>query len=283
MNAARIAELVGAQVRALRPVGGGDVCAAYRVELADRVVFAKTHPHPPAGLFAAEARGLRWLHAAGGAPVPDVVAGDDTMLVLEWVEQGAATAQAAERLGRELAATHAAGAPAFGGDADGFIGTLPLPNAPGGDWPGFYATRRIEPYLRRAADRGAIDGADLAAVEQVMARLASLAGAPEPPARIHGDLWSGNVVWGADGRAWLVDPAAHGGPRESDLAMLALFGAPHLDRIIGAYDDTSALSAGWQRRVPLHQLHPLLVHAVLFGGGYGARAGRAARAALGAG
>ena len=97
----------------------------------------------------------------------------------------------------------------------------------------------------------------------------------EPPARLHGDLWSGNVLWTADA-AVLIDPAAHGGHREADLAMLALFGAPHLERVLAAYAEAAPLADGWRDRVLLHQVHPLLLHAVLFGGGYGAQAVRAA-------
>ena len=130
---------------------------------------------------------------------------------------------------------------------------------------------RVLPYLREAADRQAIAAGDSQTIETAVARIDDLGGPAEPPARIHGDLWSGNVHWAADGRAWLVDPAAHGGHRETDLAMLALFGAPHLDRILAAYDEADPLADGWQHRVALHQLHPLLVHAVLFGGGYGRR------------
>ena len=106
-------------------------------------------------------------------------------------------------------------------------------------------------------------------------------GGDEPPARIHGDLWPGNVLWGADDRAWLVDPAAHGGHRETDLAQLALFGgAPHLDRVLAAYRESWPLADGWRERVPLHQLHLLLVHTALFGGGYRDAVTRAARTAL---
>lgn len=106
-----------------------------------------------------------------------------------------------------------------------------------------------------------------------------MAGPAQPPAVIHGDLWSGNVLFAADGRARVVDPAAQGGHPEADLAMLELFGCPHLERVLAAYEEVRPLP-GRQERVPLHQLHPLLVHAVLFGAGYGAAAGRAAREAL---
>ena len=116
-------------------------------------------------------------------------------------------------------------------------------------------------------------------IERVCERLPELAGPAEPPARLHGDLWSGNVLWSSDG-AWLIDPAAHGGHRETDLAMLALFGCPHLDTVLAAYDEAAPLAAGWRDRVPLHQLFPLLVHVVLFGRGYAGQAVAAARTAL---
>ncbi len=111
-------------------------------------------------------------------------------------------------------------------------------------------------------------------------RIGELAGPAEQPARLHGDLWSGNVLWGGDGHVWLIDPAAHGGHRETDLAMLHLFGCAHLDRIVAAYDEAAPLAEGWRARIPLHQLFPLLVHTVLFGGGYGAQAVASARAVL---
>ena len=128
---------------------------------------------------------------------------------------------------------------------------------------------------------GALRPEDGRLVEAVMDRIDSLAGPAEPPSRIHGDCWAGNVLWSGD-RGWLIDPAAHGGHRETDLAMLALFGAPHLDRILAGYNDTAPLAAGWRSRVPLHQLHPLLVHACLFGASYAEEVRAAARAVLSA-
>ena len=155
---------------------------------------------------------------------------------------------------------------------------------PTGDpaWADWYAADRLLPYLRQARDAGDLTGAEARAVERVCDRLPELAGPAEPPARLHGDLWSGNVLWSGDG-AWLIDPAAHGGHRETDLAMLALFGCPHLATILDAYDEAAPLADGWRDRVPLHQLFPLLVHVVLFGRGYADQAAAAARAALRAG
>jgi fructosamine-3-kinase len=144
------------------------------------------------------------------------------------------------------------------------------------DWPGFYAERRLRPLAAQARDRGALSADAARLIERVCERMPELAGPPEPPARLHGDLWSGNVHWGADGRPWLIDPAAYGGHREVDLAMLHLFGAPGA-AFLPAYEEVAPLADGHAERVELYQLLPLLVHAVLFGGGYGASAERAAR------
>ena len=251
-----------------------------------------------AAAFAAEASSLRWLAEAGAVPVPEVLAVTEAALVISMIPPGHATPLAAFRFGTELARLHAAGSEDFGAPWRGFIASLPLDNtpAPPGQpaigvgaagrtqlprWPQWYANRRLLPYLRRALDSGALRPADGRLMEVVMDRIDSLAGPAEPPSRIHGDCWAGNVLWSGD-RGWLIDPAAHGGHRETDLAMLALFGAPHLDRILAGYNDTTPLAAGWRSRVPLHQLHPLLVHACLFGASYAEEVRSAARAALSA-
>jgi len=290
--AQRLARLAGTGVSELRPTGSQHQARHYRATLADgRAVFVKAATGAGQGAaLSAEARGLGWLGGAGAVPVPGVVGWDDSLLVISWVPPGAADAAAAGRFGRELARMHAAGADRFGAPWPGFIASLPLPNdgpaagdatAGAGAWPEWYAGRRLLPYLRRAADAGALGPQHVRPVEAVLARITGLAGPAEPPGRIHGDCWSGNVLW-SGGRGWLIDPAAHGGHRETDLAMLALFGAPFLDRILASYDEAAPLAAGWRARVPLHQLHPLLVHACLFGAGYAAPVAEAARAALAA-
>lgn len=279
----RVAALLGEPVTELGPVGGGSICRAERLRRrSGGTVFAKSLADAPPGFFAAEAAGLRLLGGTGTVAVPEVLAADDDTLVLEWVEPGPATPAAAERLGRELAALHRVPAPGYGTAHPAYIGSLPLPlPSPGspGDWPSFHAGRRLLPFLRQAADDGAVTPADVRAVERVCELLPRIGGPPQPPAVIHGDLWSGNVLYAADGRARVVDPAAQGGHPEADLAMLELFGCPHLERVLAAYEEVRPLP-GRRERVPLHQLHPLLVHAVLFGAGYGAAAGRAAREAL---
>ncbi|MCX4387690.1 fructosamine kinase family protein [Micromonospora peucetia] len=269
------------------PVSGGDICAASRLTLDDgHSVFTKTWPETagrpvPEGFFAAEAAGLRWLREAGTVAVPEVVVALPELLALEWVDPGEPTPEAAERFGRELAGLHRAGALAFGAGWAGFIGALPADNtAHHGPWSGWFARTRLAPYLRMSVDDGALTGAEAGLVEEVVERIGEFGG-DEPPARIHGDLWPGNLLWGADNRVWLVDPAAHGGHRETDLAQLALFGgAPHLDRILAAYAQEWPLADGWRERVPLHQLHLMLVHTALFGGAYRDAVGRLARSAL---
>ncbi|MFF9555091.1 fructosamine kinase family protein [Streptomyces albus] len=294
--AARTAELLGRPLRAASPVGGGSICDAYRVVLGDApgesggdgAVFAKALDAAPADFFAAEAAGLARLRATGTVPVPEVYAAERDVLVLEWLEPGAPDRTAAERFGRLLAALHESPAPSWGTPGEPcYLGPLPLtsPREPVADpaaWPRFHAEHRLLPLLRAAVDSGHLAPRDARDVERLCDRLGDeeVSGPPQPPAVIHGDLWSGNVHWTADGRAVLIDPAAQGGHPETDLAMLQLFGCPELPRILAAYEEVRPLP-GRQARVPLHQLQHLLVHAVLFGGGYGASSGAAARAALG--
>ena len=287
--AGRLERLTGAAVRELRAAGSQFRWNYYQAVLADgRAVFAKVAAAGLGGVFEAEARGLRWLAEAGAVGVPEVLGWDDATLAVSQVPPGRASAATAERFGRELARLHRAGAPRFGAPWRGFIASLSLPNDhsvaasdPGTvtTWPDWYRARRILPYLRLAVDAGTLTGTDARLVVSAAARAADVAGPEEPPSRIHGDCWSGNVLWsGASG--WLIDPAAHGGHRETDLAMLALFGAPYLDRILGAYADEAPLAPGWRQRVPLHQLHPLLVHVCLFGAAYREETLAAARAVL---
>lgn len=258
--------------REVRRVGGGDINEAYRVRLADgSEAFVKTRADAVAGEYAAEAAGLVWLAQPGALRTPRVLAVDDSYLALEWVEPGSLSTAGAEELGRGLAATHIAGAGRFGDPAGHGHGTrfgsLCLPNEPTDDWPSFYAERRLRPLARLARERAALSRGGLAQLERVCERIGELCGPAEPPARLHGDLWAGNVLAGADGRPWLIDPSAYGGAREVDLAMLRLFGSPS-SALFGAYGEVAPLAEGWEERVGLYQLMPLLVHALLFGGAY---------------
>ncbi|HZZ96813.1 MAG TPA: fructosamine kinase family protein [Jatrophihabitantaceae bacterium] len=210
--------------------------------------FVKRDPAP------LEAAGLRWL-AEAGARVPSIIVDEPDRLVLQRIEPGRLTTAGEEELGRMLATMHSAGTPHFGSlPAVGrfFIGRCELPSPEGDDWNSYYLEHRLAPLAGRV-------GIDVSRV-RVEAPV-------EPPARLHGDLWSGNVLADSSGRPWLIDPAAYGGHREMDLAMLDLFGSIPA-RTADAYYEVAPLADGWRERIALWQLFPLLVHAVLFGGGY---------------
>jgi fructosamine-3-kinase len=282
----------GASVTGGAPTSGGSINEAWAVQLdGGRRAFVKTRADAAPGEYATEAAGLRWLAEPGAVALPRVLAvgddGDTRFLALEWIDEGRLDRDGEEALGRGLATMHASGAPAFGTPPPGApsggralaplrIGELELPNDPAADWPSFYARRRLEPLVALCRRRGTLSASGADAVERVCERIGDLAGPPEPAARLHGDLWGGNVLAGADGRARLIDPAAYGGHREVDLAMLRLFGAPS-ERVFAAYAEVAPLADGHADRVALYQLFPLLVHAALFGGHYGASAERAAR------
>jgi fructosamine-3-kinase len=244
--------------------------------------FTKRSPVTPRS-YPAEAAGLAWLGAAGAdaAAVVEVVEVSEHHITVRRLEPVRPTGAAMEAFGWALAATHAAGADAFGAPPDGwhedgFIGTQPLSLRPRETWGEFYAEQRLLPYAEHASRLGTLEFDDRQAVEKVCEHLRSGKfddGAP--PARIHGDLWAGNLVWTATG-AVLIDPAAHGGHGLTDLAMLALFGVPGLVAVLSAYAEAASLPDGWRDLIGLHQLHPLLVHAVTHGPRYGEEAGRIA-------
>jgi fructosamine-3-kinase len=239
--------------------------------------FVKEDDRAPPDFFEAEARSLRWLAETQTVLVPRVLSVDRTSIAVAAIEPGTPTEMGAERFGRQLAHLHLHEAGAFGAQWPGFIGPLPLENGTAMSWATFYVNYRVLPFLGQARDAGFIDRAGSEAIEAALTDLDQLPGATETARRIHGDLWSGNLVWDTDDHVWVIDPAAHGGHRETDLAMLALFGAPHLARIVTSYCEEAPLAPDWQARIGLHQLHPLLVHAVLFGSSYANQAVEVAR------
>ncbi|OBK13664.1 fructosamine kinase family protein [Mycobacterium asiaticum] len=252
--------------------------------------FVKRNPGAPAGFFECEAAGLRWLaDVDGGVPCAQVIAVDETSLTLRRLDSVSPDREAARVFGGQLALTHDAGAPSFGSGPDGWQGEgffgplsqpLPMSLRPHRQWGQFYAEERLAPMTERAGPL--LDASDRRIIDGVMARCrAGDYDDDDHPARLHGDLWSGNVMWTPDG-AVLIDPAAHGGHRETDLAMLALFGIPHQEDIVAGYEAVHPLKPGWRARVGLHQLFPLLAHVVLFGSGYAGQTRVAARAALSA-
>ena len=275
--AAAVAEALDTEVVGASPLGGGDINAAWRLETASGPAFCKAHATAGVEAFVAEAAGLRWLAEPTAVRIPDVLAVGAVpgsrwaYLVLEHIAPGPPAPDHDERLGRGLAEVHDAGAPVFGLDRPGTLGSLRLDNDPLPDWPSFFVERRLAPLVRLAVERGELPTEAIGLADRVADRLGELAGPTEPPARLHGDLWAGNAIVDEVGHPVLIDPAAHGGHREVDLAMMALFGG-FGPRVVDAYQEMHPLAEGWRERLDLWQLHPLLVHAVLFGGAYGATA-----------
>ena len=244
--------------------------------------FRKQKPHAHPDFFAAEAAGLRWL-AAAGAPVVRVLDVGPSHIELEHLDTARPTAAAARAFGAALARTHDVGVdgagfgcPPAGFTGQIFIGSRAMSSGHHDRWGEFYVADRLLPFVRIAVDAGNVSPAQLTDIERACERVADgTFDDGDPPARIHGDRWNGNVLWTSRGVV-LIDPAAHGGHRETDLAMLELFGCPLLDEVVSGYTETHPLRAGWQDRVGLHQLHPLAVHAAGYGAGYGRALHRAA-------
>jgi protein-ribulosamine 3-kinase len=281
---------LGSSMRTYARAHGGDINDAYDVTLADgRLVFVKSHDEADPRMFACEARGLEWLREADAIRIPRVLAhGEDDVafLVLERIAPAARAGDYDERLGRELAALHRT-APAvtpastpqsldgrFGFPESNFIGSLTQDNTFAAGWPEFYVTRRLEPQVRAAIDRHIAPASWQRGFARLFAMMDELTGPPESPSRLHGDLWSGNVMVDDAGAPCLIDPAVYAGHREVDLAMLRLFGGLGA-RTLAAYHEAAPLAEEHASRVALYQLYPLLVHVNLFGGSYVASVERA--------
>ena len=273
---------LGSAVRAMTAAGGGDINQTFALQLHDgRRLFVKTHPRPPAGMYSCEARGLQWLAEAKALRVPEVVfvseadALGPACLVLEQIAPNRRNSDFDEQLGRGLAALHRHGAGGFGLDHPNFIALLEQDNTPAASWARFYAERRIGAQSELAQRQGRIGHTLARKLEALCAKLEQRVGPSEPPARLHGDLWGGNLLCDDQGGPCLIDPAVYGGHREIDLAMMRLFGG-FSERAFAAYAEAFPLAPGHRERIELYQLYPLLVHVNLFGGHYAAQVDRIA-------
>ncbi len=265
---------LGSALKRTRRLAGGDINDAFEVELMSGVrVFLKTNSSAPASMFPAEAHGLEWLRSAHALRIPEVLAvsngyeREPCFLVLEFLEPGRRRSDFDAQLGRGLAQLHRCGASRFGLDRDNFIGSLPQRNSANDSWAEFFWSERLEPQLSRAVAAGQATSRLRAGFERLEGKLKQLVGPDEPIARLHGDLWGGNLHVDEQGTACLIDPAAYGGHREVDLAMMRLFGGFN-EGVFRAYHEAWPLSPGSAERIALYQLYPLMVHVNLFGGGY---------------
>jgi fructosamine-3-kinase len=268
--AAAIARELGGAIESCTPVAGGDSFASVRVQIRGRAAFVKLGDMGASHSFAAEADGLEWLREADAVRVPEVLAIGEpptAFLALAWIDTGERGRDHDALLGRGLAALHRHGAPSFGHTRDNVCGRVPQDNGERPDWPSFYGEQRLRPLLERTRAQGVLDRSTAAALAGLIDRLPELCGPPEPPARLHGDLWAGNAICDRAGQPVLVDPAVYGGHREVDLAMMRLFGG-FSPRSFDAYAEAFPLAPGAGERVALYQLYPLLVHVAMFGHGY---------------
>lgn len=249
-------------------VNGGDINQAQKLVFeSGKIAFLKWNEDAPADMFEAEAKGLDLLRSAEtDLSVPKGLAISEDYLILEWIEEGGGKPDSSYEFGIELAKLHSKTHESFGLDHDNYIGKLKQSNNEHSNWPDFFALERIEPQVKMGIESGKLTRSVLREVEQLYKKLGSIF-PQEQPALLHGDLWSGNFMFTKSGEASIYDPAVYFGHREMDLAMTRLFGGFSADFYKG-YNEQFPLEAGFNERVSLYNLYPILVHANLFGGSY---------------
>ncbi len=260
----------------VRPVAGGDINQAARVQLGEDTYFLKWNPATPPGMFEAEARGLRLLASAEVLRVPEVILQGD-FLLLEYIPTARPrdTRRFNQRLGEGLASLHRVTQAQHGLDHDNFIGSLPQPNTLTAEWPTFYRDQRIRYQMDIAAERGRLPTARRALLDALCDRLPVIL-PTAPPSLLHGDLWGGNYMATEDDTPVIYDPAVYYGHREVEMAFTELFGG-FSPEFYAAYNAVWPLDADYPGRKALYQLYPLMVHMNLFGGGYAGQVERVAR------
>lgn len=258
-------------IRAVTPLGGGCINQAYRLDTSAGGFFIKyNRADAYKGMFASEAEGLNQLSEAGSIHVPEVLssgeAGSYTFLMLQLIRQGKMGSDFWENFGTALANLHTHTHEQSGWKMDNYIGALPQSNRPHRDWNEFFILERLEPMVRQALDNQEISPALARKFDSLYRKLDEII-PNEPPALLHGDLWSGNFLVDETGNPCLIDPAVYFGHREVDLAMTRLFGG-FTEAFYSAYHAAFPLEKGWEKRTDIFNLYPLLVHVNLFGGGY---------------
>lgn len=222
------------------------------------------------GMFSAEAKGLELLRNTGCIRIPQVIhqgtSGKYSFLLLEFIEEGRQTTNFWEHFGKNLAKLHKTSHTQFGLDHDNYIGSLPQQNHVHADWYTFLAEQRLLPLLKMSVDSGLLNSGDIKSFDRFMGNLSNLIPA-ETPSLLHGDLWSGNFITNPLGEACLIDPAVYFGHREMDIAMTKLFGG-FSPEFYQSYNKEFPLEKGWEKRVEINLLYPLLVHLLLFGESY---------------
>ena len=258
-----------------RSVSGGSINDAFQISDGQQRYFVKLNQASKVGMFEAEALGLQALAASRSIRVPQVIcwgiADNSSYIVLEWLDLGRGGASGWTDLGRQLAHLHRAATSApsqcFGWDQSNTIGSTPQPNPWAQDWAKFFAESRIGYQLQLAQRRGASFGQSA----QLLSAIPDLLGHSPIPSLVHGDLWSGNAGFSAEGEPVIFDPAVYWGDREVDIAMTELFGG-FPSSFYAGYQAVWPLESGYEQRKVLYNLYHILNHFNLFGGGYRAQA-----------
>jgi fructosamine-3-kinase len=268
---ARLEEEIGAQVTGVKTIGGGSINRVFRLTTTKANYLLKVNDGQAfPGMFKAEATGLETIRNTNSIRIPDVILQDDfesdSFLILEWVETRQPDAKSSALLGEKLSQMHQHTSTNFGDVADNFMGSLRQTNRSHSTWAEFFIEDRLKPMVQIANSNALINNMDMRNFERLYEQLPELF-QEEAPSLIHGDLWSGNSLSSVTGEPYLIDPAISYGYREFDIAMTTLFGC-FSNQFYEAYNYHSPLSKGWEQRLDLWNLYPLLVHLNLFGSGY---------------
>lgn len=252
-------------------IGGGSINYTYGLRAKNHECFLKTNSSKNfPGMFEAEEKGLRLLAAKSSFRIPKtfgvVEIDNDALLFMELIKSGPQKADFWTDFGSKLAELHRSTQANFGLNSDNYIGSLPQRNNPSDSWIEFFIEQRLQPLLKLAIDSGSVSSDDLSSFKSLEKKLADFF-PTEPPALLHGDLWSGNYLVGNKGEPVLIDPAVHYGHRYMDLGMMKLFGGFD-SQVIVSYQEHYPLDSDWQDGIEIANLYPLLVHVILFGGGY---------------
>jgi len=260
---------LGERLRSARPLGGGCIGEVYKVELEDGTPLVAKVDRDGASHLEREAYMLRYLREKSDLPVPEVYHGSETLLLMEFIEGSSRFSEGAERHAAELLATlHGTTAEVYGHERDTLIGSLNQPNPQTEGWTEFFRDHRLLYIARVAREAGRLPAEDLRRVERFARGLEALVGEPNPPALVHGDVWSANVLAKGDRITAFLDPALYFADPEIELAFISLFNS-FGDVFLRRYAEIRGIDrAFFDTRRDLYNLYPLLVHVYFFGGGY---------------